>query len=807
MRKELSAQKVRKSCPLKSLTCDSTRELKPLQSIIGQSRALQAIQFGLGINEKGFNIYAAGQQGTGRTTAIKTFLDSLASKKEPPPDWCYIYNFKDTYCPKALSLPAGKGHEFKRDMRQLIDRAQNQLSKVSESGEYATRKDAVLQEFQKKRDDALHKLNDKANAQGLGLQAVSTGLTFIPVTDGKPMNEEAFAALSQGGKGELAKQRDILQAELKELINKLNTEEREISENIEKMEREAAHAAIGTLIEKIEEKYSDLPDLLAYLKEVQEDIVDNLNDFRSDKDNQAQSALPFMTAMMKGQSLRKYGVNLIVDNSKLTGVPVILELNPTFGYLFGRIEKEAQFGMLQTDFTMIRGGSLHKANGGYIVLKMEDIIANPLSWDGLKRTLRDEQIAIEEIGERLGFVTTKSLRPEPIPLNLKVIIIGSPMIYQLLYRHDPDFNELFKVKADFDSSMNRSRKNVQDYASFICTLCEKEKMNHLDKTAIAKTIEQSSRLAEDQEKLSTRFADIADTIREANFWAHQDKSSLITGSHITRAVEEKVYRSNLIQEHIAEMIQRGTLIIDTEGEEIGQVNGLAVLDLGNFSFGKPSRITATVALGRGGLIDIEREAKLGGPLHTKGVMILSGYLADKFASDTPLSLSARLVFEQSYSGVDGDSASSTELYALLSRLAELPIKQGIAVTGSVSQKGKVQAIGGVNQKIEGFFEVCKARKLNGTQGVMIPQSNVKNLMLKEEVVEAVKEGKFHIYSVATIDEGIEILTGVKAGRKLSKGGFTKDSVNDRVQKRLKELAQGLKEFGTKDDKASNEKKK
>jgi lon-related putative ATP-dependent protease len=476
------------------------------------------------------------------------------------------------------------------------------------------------------------------------------------------------------------------------------------------------------------------------------------------------------------------------------GAPVVMEFNPTYQNLFGTTEKEAQFGALVTDFTMIRGGSLHKANNGYLIIPVEELLRNPFSYEGLKRALRDEKIVIEEPQERFGFISTKSLKPQPIPLKVKVVLIGNPYLYQQLFTLDMEFTELFKVKAEFDTTMARTEENVQQYAAFVCTICQKENLKHLDGSGLAKLVEYSQRLAQDQQKLSTRFAEVADIIREANFYATQEKSNLVTGNHVKKAIEEKIYRSKLIQEKIQEMTNRGILLIDTDAEKVGQVNGLSVMGLGDFAFGNPSRVTASLGLGREGVIDIEREAKMGGPIHTKGVLILSGYLNEKYARDKPLSLSASLVFEQNYAGVEGDSASSTELYAILSALSGLPIRQGIAVTGSVNQKGEVQAIGGVNEKVEGFFEVCKAKGFTGQQGVMIPESNMQNLMLKEEVVDAVKAGLFHIYSVKTIDEGIEVLTGIKAGERRKDGAFEDGTVNYRVDKQLKNMAEKLKEF-------------
>jgi lon-related putative ATP-dependent protease len=497
---------------------------------------------------------------------------------------------------------------------------------------------------------------------------------------------------------------------------------------------------------------------------------------------------------MREEPYKKYEVNVIIDNSQTKGAPVVMETNPTYHNLLGRTEKEAQFGALTTDFSMIRAGSIQKANGGYLIIPVEDLLRNPFSYDGLKRDLRDSKMFIEEPEERYGFLSVKTLKPQPIPLSAKVILIGDPYIYQLLFSLDPDFRELFKIKAEFDTTMPRTDEKIRQYASFVCGLCEKENLKHLDGGALAKLVEYSSRLVEDQFKLSTQFSMVADIVREANYYAVQDNAQFITGDHVKRAIEEKIYRSKLVQEKIQEMITRGFFLIDTREQKVGQVNGLSVMGMGDFAFGIPSRVTASIGLGREGVIDIEREAKLGGPIHTKGVLILSGYINDKYARDKPLSLSARLVFEQNYSGVEGDSASSTELYCILSALSGLPIKQNIAVTGSVNQKGEVQAIGGVNEKIEGFFEVCKAKGLTGEQAVMIPESNVQNLMLKEEVLDSVKAGQFNIYSVKTIDEGIEVLTGVPAGQRRPDGTYEEGTVNYRVDKALQEMAEKLKEY-------------
>jgi lon-related putative ATP-dependent protease len=789
---ELSAEKLRRECDPNIMRCETTQQLAPLQEIIGQERAVRALRFGLGIREHGFNIYVAGYPGTGRTTAVRSFLEEIAKAEPVPSDWCYVNNFSNEYAPKAIKLPSGKGKDFQKDMKNFIENARRALTKAFESEDYATKRDATVKTVENQRKQLIEQLDTEAQRQGFIIQSTPVGLLLIPVIKGKPVRDEELMTLPPKVREEIQKKRELLELELRSAMRQFMDMDRKIHEELGKMNRDVALYAIGHLVVDLSEKYKDLADVTAYLKDVQNDILDNLSLFVRGPEEPPQA--PFPIPWMKKDPFIKYEVNVIVDNSNIKGAPVIMESNPTYLNLFGRVENEAQFGALVTDFTMIRGGSLHRANGGYLILPVQELLSNPFSYDSLKRALKNEHIIIEEAEERLGFIATKSLKPEPIPLNVKVILIGDPYLYQQLYILDMEFSQLFKVKADFDTTMDRTEDNVRRYAAFVCTLCQKENLKHLDGSGLAKLIEHSSRLAEDQQKLSTMFAEVADIVREANFYAAQENSKFVAGAHVRKAIEEKVYRSKLIQEKIQEMIKRGILLIDTDAENVGQVNGLSVIGLGDFAFGSPSRVTASVGLGREGVVDIEREAKMGGPIHTKGVLILSGYLNEKYAQDKPLSLSARLVFEQNYEGVEGDSASSTELYSILSALSELPIKQSLAVTGSVNQKGEVQAIGGVNEKIEGFFEVCKAKGFTGKQGVMIPESNVQNLMLKEEIVDAVKEGKFHIYSVKTIDEGIEILTGVKAGERQKDGTFEKETVNYRVDKRLREMAEKLREF-------------
>ena len=790
---KLPIEKLRKECDSNFMQCESTKDLAPLSEIIGQERAVRALKFGLGIKDHGFNMYVAGYPGTGRKTAVKNFVEAQAKVQPVPPDWCYVNNFANPYEPKAIQLPAGKGKEFRDDMKNFIENVvRNSLPKTFESEDYATRREATIQGLENQRKQLIDELNQKAQREGFVIQSTPIGLLLIPVLDGKPLSEEEMLALPQKTKDKLQEKREKLETEFRNTMRQLIDMERKIHEALKKLNREVALYAIGNQVESLMEKYKGTPEVITYLKEVENDILENLQQFV--KRGETQQQLPFPMPWMKEDLYKKYEVNVVIDNSDTKGAPVIVETNPTYHNLLGRTEKEAQFGALTTDFSMIRAGAIHKANGGYLIIPVEELLRDPFSYDGLKRDLRDGNIAIEEPEERYGYLSVKTLKPQPIPLTAKVILIGDPNIYQLLFQLDNDFRELFKIKAEFDSVMDRTDDKVMQYAALICTLCEKENLKHLDGTGVAKIVEYSSRIADDQYKLSTQFSLIADIIREANYYASQENAEFINGNHVKKTIEEKVYRSKLIQEKIQEMITRGFYLIDTVEERVGQVNGLSVMGLGDFAFGTPSRVTASIGLGREGVIDIEREAKMGGPIHTKGVLILSGYINDKYARDKLLSLSARLVFEQSYGGVEGDSASSTELYSILSALSGLPIKQNIAVTGSVNQKGEVQAIGGVNEKIEGFFEVCKLKGFTGQQGVMIPESNVQNLMLKEEVVEAVKDGKFSIYSVKTIDEGIEVLTGAKAGQRSADGTFEEGTVNYLVDKQLKDMADKLKEY-------------
>ena len=791
MIKELDYTQARKTCPRDFIKCNATDELEPLIEIIGQDRAVKALQFGLDIKEEGFNLYVAGMPGTGKKTALIPYLEQRAKDMPVPSDWCYVYNFEDGQKPNALQLPAGLGSQLVTDMAKFIEEMKKALTSAFESDDYASRREDTLKGFEDTKQELMKELNQKAQEAGFVIQKSQIGMVIIPVINGQLINEDQFSILPQSIRDEIQERRKDLSDEMRTAFRQFRDIDRDAEAAVEKFNKEVASFAMDTLLEGLNDKYGEVVECKAYLGAVRNDILDNLSAILGAQKPQEN---PFAAMMGGGRPdpTQRYKVNLIVDNSKLEGAPVIMELNPGHDRLFGATEKEARFGALVTDYTMIRSGSAHMANGGFLVIPIEELARSPGSYEALKRTILNKKLEIEELAARMGYVSTRSLRPEPIPFDCKVAIVGESRYYYMLYQGDPEFKKIFKVKADFDHTMDRSTENMEQYAQFMCTLAEKKGLKHLDGTGIASIIEYSSRLAADQDKLSIQFAAVSDIIMEANYYAKSNGNDYINEDHVRQAIEAKVYRSNLIEEKLGEMIERGSILVDTEGVKVGQLNGLAVMGIGDHMFGKPSRITASIGLGKSGIIDIEKQAEMGGPTHTKGVHILTGFLTDRYAKKHPLSLTARLVFEQSYSGVDGDSASSTETYAMMSALSGVPIKQSFAVTGSVNQKGQVQAIGGINQKIEGFFDLCKFRGLTEDQGVMIPESNVKNLMLREDVVEAIKEGKFHIYPVGSIDQGVEVLTGVAAGEPDEDGGYPEGSINYLVQSRLDEMAELMK---------------
>jgi lon-related putative ATP-dependent protease len=758
--------------------------------MVGQPRAHAALTLGFRAKEIGFNIFVAGPPGTGKTTITTDFLAKLAKTMPTPPDWCYVHNFEDEYQPNTLKCPPGMGKELKEDMKELIQAARISIRQLFDGEDYAAKREEMNRKVNAKRQDVISRMNQAAREEGFILQLTTLGITLVPVVKGHPLTEDEFLALSKDAQEKLAQQREGLREKLQPLMHEIRELEAAASNEIVEFDRDVALYAIDHLMSTLLEKYKPHEEITQFLQSIQAHIADDLDTFRGHQGEKKDSE----EAQIDETAFRVYDVNVIVDNSNVSGAPVCVEANPTYDNVLGRIEKESRFGTLTTDFTLIRGGSLHRANGGFLVTRAELLLRDYSVYDSMKRALKAEEIRIEDLPQRIGYASVRTLSPKSIPLDTKVILIGDSQTYQLLFAYDPEFRELFKVKADFDSVMERTDENIHNYAEFFSALAAKEKLKHLEAPAIARLVEHSCRLSEDQEKLSTQFGLVADVVREANFYSRQDNSDQITSNQVERAIEAKIYRSNLVQEKLREYIEKKIILISTEGEAVGQINGLSVLSLGDFSFGAPSRITVAAGLGKEGLIDVQREVNMSGPIHGKGVMIIAGYLASKFARDKPLTLSARVVFEQNYEGVEGDSASSTELYAILSALSGVPIRQCFAVTGSVNQKGEVQPIGGVNEKIEGYFEICKVRGLDGNHGVVIPQSNVRNLMLKQEVLDAVGAGKFHVYPVATIEEGIEVLTGVPAGKPLPSGGFDAKTIFGLVDARLKEMAETAKRF-------------
>ncbi len=778
-----------------SLGFDTTESLcPPEEGVVAQDRAIAAIKFGMGMKDTDYNVFVAGQPKTGLTYIARTFLEKTAKEEATPPDWCYVYNFKEPDSPKYISLTAGRGKELRRSMEQFVQTLQAKIPEVFDSEDYSAKEAEVHQAFESKRREIIDVLSARAKDEGFILQFSQVGMVIVPATeDGQPMSQEQLSQLSEEKKQALREKSDQLQKEMNDAIKEIRKAEAAFREKHSKLDSEIAMYVVGHLMETLEEEFKDEKDVLEYFKEVQQDILDNIDDFKKKPEPQQQAA-PFPVPP-KEVTFRKYDVNVLIDHSETEGAPVIIESNPSYPNLFGSIERQAYFGALFTDFTMIKPGALHRANGGYLVLKALDLLKYWISWEALKRAVKDRQIKIEDLGELYGIFSTRTLKPTPIPLNVKLVLTGDPYLYQLLYIYDDRFPKMFKVKAHLDTEVDSTEDNLKQGACVMSKFCVDQGLRHVTNDGVARVLEHSMEVTGDQEKLTLKLADISDLLKEANYYAELGNSEHINGEHVQTAIEKKRYRASLYEEKVQELVKKDVLWVETDGYKIGQVNGLSVLMTGDHEFGKPSRITATISMGKGGVVDIDREAKLSGNIHTKGVMILSAFLRENFAHNKPLSLSASLCFEQSYGMVEGDSASSTELYVLLSAIAGVPIYQGIAVTGSVSQKGEIQPIGGVTRKIEGFFDICQYKGLNGKQGVMIPEKNVKNLMLRRDVVEAVKKGKFHIYPVSTIAEGIEILTGMKAGELQEDGTYPEGTLFRKVDDKLKEMAEMEKEFG------------
>ena len=802
----LTAGEVYRVCDPTSLGFGTTTEVPALDMIVGQDRAVAAVDFGIGIRSQGYNIFALGPSGTGKATTVTAFLEREAASLRIPDDWVYVNNFALPHQPNAIRLPAGKAGGLKADMDKLVEDLQGAITQAFEGEEYEKQKRAITEEVSGKQEAKLDALRLQADTQGYLMVRTPAGLAFAPkMPDGTAMSREQYTALPPEGQSKIDAGLEDLNQELQQAMRSVRQDEKAGREALRSLDREVSTYAAQHLVEDVKEKWADADEVGGYLDAVLADVVENASDFKRSDEEQSPMlmGMGFSPRERAQATFRKYQVNVFVDNSALRGAPIINESNPTFQNLVGITEHVAQFGALVTDFTMMKPGAVHRANGGFLMLEARDLLTKPYAWDALKRTLKTGLARIEDIGSQIGWVATSTLDPEPIPFTAKVMLLGEPQLYYLLDSYDPDFQELFRVKADFDTIADRTPQSEQLYARFLSNLCRQETLPCFTSAGVARVIEQGSRLVEDQGKLSIRFLDVADLARQAAYWAAQRNSKeaeevKVDAEDVQKAIDQAVYRSNRIEERVREAIADGTILVDTSGEVVGQINGLSVSMMGDYAFGRPSRITATTRLGDGEVINVEREVEMSGPTHSKGVLILAGYLGEKYAQDAPLSFAARLVFEQSYGGIDGDSASSTELYAILSSLSGLPIQQRFAVTGSVNQRGQVQPIGGVNEKIEGYYEVCKAKGLTGGQGVLIPATNVRHLMLKQEVREAIAAGTFGIHPVGTIDEGISILTGVEAGEPDERGIWPAGTVNRLVADRLAELTRKARAAAGKD---------
>ncbi len=791
MPKSLDSEQLYKCCDPDLFQFETTDELSESTETIGQERALRAIDFGLDLDNKGFNIFMLGDNGTGKLTTIKLLLNRKAADEPVPDDWCYVYNFKDPDIPLAISLKPGSASVFHKDMEELIRILKVEIPRIFESKEYEKQKNKLVEEFQKSQKEMFFGLEEEAKSKGFSIRKTVSGLLIVPVKkNGEPLTEEEYSSLEDDLKSKIDAMGKAFQDRLNDVVREVREGEKSVKDKLLKLERDAALTAVGQYMEEIKNKYNDYKNITAYLDDVTEDILDHLEDFKV-QDEQA-APMPFLKAPKAEPTFTRYAVNVLINNKDTKGAPCVYESNPTYFNLFGRLEHKFQYGVATTDFSMIKAGSLHKANGGYIVINVLDLLRNLFSYDALKRSIRNREIKIEDIWEQYRLLSTTTLRPEAIPLNVKVILMGNPHLYYLLYNMDEEYRELFKVKADFDSRMEKNDKTIQKYADFVASRCKQGNYLPFDRTGVAKIVEYGSRLAEHQGKLSSRFSDISAVIMEANYWAKKAGNTIVRDEHVDIALEEKIYRANKIEKLLQELVIEGTLIIDVEGEKVGQINGLAVLDMGDYRFGKPSRITARTYVGKSGVVNIERETKMSGRIHEKAILIITHYIGSTYARKKPISFSASITFEQLYDMVEGDSASCAELYVILSSLAGVPLKQYIAITGSMDQNGDVQPIGGVNEKIEGFFDLCKMIGLNGAHGVIIPGKNVHNLMIKKEVVDAVKEGKFNIYPITRIEEGLEILTGMSIGEINEDGTYPEGTLNYLVAGRLQEISESLK---------------
>ena len=790
--KELDYQDLKDICNPNIFKFDTTADIKEYNTIYGQDRGIKALEFGVQVEVKGYNIFVEGPTGVGKTMYTKNYLETISKKKKAPSDWCYIYNFDDPNEPIAISLPAGQGKVFQKAMDSFIKDIKSDIKNTFANDDFEKEKQLIRQEFDEKRTTLLEKLNNQAGKHGFQVKAAQNGIYMMPVINGKALAEEEFDKLDDAIKKEFEDKSNIVQQQIFEAINEIKSIEKAAEQKIEEWQSNVALLTINLHINNIKANYKRNKKINKFLENVKKDILKNISCFIADEQTDNKQA--HTPRNEHKQPWNNYRVNLFVDNSKLEGAPVIMDSNYSYHNIFGKLEYENQYGALKTDYTMLKPGLLHKANGGYIIFQAKDLIANPACYESLKKALSVKQVNIENTVDQRSSMVLISLKPEAIPLNVKVILVGDANTYYTLLSLDEDFAKLFKVKVEFEEDAPKTDDNVQKLAQFVGNYCKNTEILDLDKEAMAKIVEFASRLADDREKISTKFNEISQIVAEASTWAKMDKKKLISKDYIQKALDQRVERMKKYDSRYLEMIRENTLLISTNGFEVGQINGLTVMTIGEYSFGKPSKITANTYMGKSGITNIEREVELSGSSHSKGILILTGYLGQTFAQDFPLSLTASICFEQLYSGVDGDSASSTEAYAILSSLSEIPINQSIAVTGSVNQKGEIQPIGGVNEKIEGFYQICKMRGFNKKHGVIIPVQNIRNLHLSDEIIEAVKKGNFHIYAVNTLDEGIEILTGVPAGKRNKDGKFPAGSINYLVYEKLKKYAQNGQKF-------------
>ena len=803
--KQLAPERLYQRCDPQQFDFATTEEREDLSDVIGQPRAVDAVRFGIGILHKGYNLFALGPTGSGKHAMVQRYAREKARSGECPPDWCYVNNFQQPHEPRMLCMPAGRGIKLEQDMDQLVQDLHDAIPAVFDSDEYRTHTQAIEDEFNERKEQAISEIQSKADEKHIALMRTPTGFTLAPVREEEVLSQDEFEKLPEEDRKRIEQDTESLQEQLRKMLQQIPDWQKEFHDRIAKLNREIATSAVSNLVDTLRNGYQDLPKVIEYLADVEEDVVANFRHFLPQEEEKHGLRIFGVELAQHDDEMqmdKRYKVNAFMTHEDHDGAPVIYEDYPSYNNLIGRVEHRAELGALLTDFTMIRPGALHRANGGYLIVDALKVLMQPFAWEGLKRALQAGEVRIESLAQLMSVVSTVSLEPEPIPLNVKVILLGEPHIYYLLSMYDPEFNELFKVAVDFDYRMDRTPESQQLYARLIGSLIRVEKLRHLDRSAVARVIEHSARLLEDGEKLLTHTRSLTDILREADYWATEHQHDTVSADDVQQAIDARVYRVDRIRERMQEEIRRGTMLIDTTGQKTGQVNGLSVIDMGNFMFGRPSRITARTRIGDGQVLDIEREVELGGPIHSKGVFILSALLGARYMPDRPLALSASLVFEQSYGEVEGDSASSAEYFALLSALADAPVFQSLAVTGSVNQQGEIQPIGGVNEKIEGFFDVCNMRGLTGDQGVIIPATNIKHLMLREDVRDAVAAGKFAIHAIDSVDDGIELLTGLPAGKRNKKGVFPKGSLNRRVEDTLTRYSEAMQAYASSGGKGS-----